>query len=113
MVAKRIDAEGGKKPRRAPATTPEAREQQLVGMAYNLAEKQIADGTASAQVITHFLKLGSAKERLEREKLKHENHLLATRADQIASSARMEELYSKAISAMREYGGHEVLNDEE
>lgn len=112
MVAKRVDA-GNSKPRRPPATTPEAREQQLVAYAYDLAEKQFLEGSASAQVITHFLKLGSQREMLEREKLKHENHLLATRAEQIASGARVEELYEAAITAMRQYTGQEVEAESE
>lgn len=111
MVAKRVDA-GNSKPRRPPATTPEARENQMVALAFDLAEKQMIEGNASAQVITHFLKFGSQRAKLEEEKLRHENHLLATRAEQIASSARMEELYSKAIDAMREYTGNEVPDED-
>lgn len=92
-------------PRRRPATTPEARENQLIGMAVDLAEKQLAEGTASSQVITHYLKLGSTRERLEQERLRKENTLLDAKAEAFASGARVEELYDKAITAMRTYGG--------
>jgi len=51
-----------------PAKTPEARENQLVAMAVDLAEQQLLDGTATSQVITHFLKLGSTKEKIEKRK---------------------------------------------
>jgi hypothetical protein len=74
-------------------------------MAYDLAERQIADGTASAQVITGFLRLGSSRERLEQERLRRENILLGAKAEALESAARMEELYAAAISAMREYSG--------
>lgn len=100
--------------RRPPARSPEAREQQLIGLAVDLAEQQLANGTASAQVITHYLKLGSSREKLEQEKLAQENELLAVKADAIASAKRVEELYSSALSAMRSYAGLEMLiNDED
>lgn len=112
MAATRKTNESSKA-RRPPATTPEARELQMTALAFDLAERQLTEGTASAQVITHFLKLGTEKEKLEREKLRHENILLETKAEQIASAARMEELYSKAISAMREYSGQSEDSDED
>lgn len=93
------------KPRRPPATTVEARENQLVAMSYDLAEKQIQAGTASSQVITHFLKIGTVREELERERLRRENMLLEARTDQLASAKNVEELYGKAIEAMRVYSG--------
>lgn len=91
--------------RRRPGTTPEARENQLVSLAVDRAEQQIRDGTASAQVITHFLKLGSTRELLEQERLRHENELLEAKREAIASQARVEELYRTALDAMRTYAG--------
>lgn len=88
-----------------PALSPEARENQLVSLAVDLAERQLLEGTASSQVITHYLKLGSAKERLEREKLEEENKLLKAKTEQIQSQKRIEELYADAISAMKRYSG--------
>lgn len=90
-----------------PARTPEGREEQLISLAINLAEKQLEEGTASAQVITHYLKLASTRERLEKEKLAHENELLKAKTESLKSMARVEELYSNAIDAMRTYSGHE------
>lgn len=92
-----------------PATTPEGRENQLIALAVDEAERQIRTGEASAQVITHFLKLGSSRERLEHEKMVRENKLLDARVDQIESGARMEELYSNAINAMRGYAGEDEI----
>ena len=100
------------KRKRPPARTPQAREQQLVALAVDLAEKQIAAGTASAQVITHFLKLGSERDKLEREKLYRENALLKAKSDAIASQQRVEQLYVEAMTAFRHYHGEE-LGDEE
>ena len=94
------------------ALTPEARENQLIYLATELAEKQLRDGTASSQVITHYLKLGSSKEKLEQEILKENKKLLTAKTEAIQSAKRVEELYSEAISAMRKYSGHGVEEDE-
>ena len=88
-----------------PALTPEARENQMISLAVDLAERQLQEGTASSQVITHYLKLGSMKERLEREKLEEENKLLRAKTEALQSQKRIEELYASAISAMRKYSG--------
>jgi hypothetical protein len=108
MANRRPSEPKAKQTRRPPATTLEGRENQLVSLAVDLAEKQIRDGTATSQVISHFLKLGSTREQLEQERLKQENTLLAARAEAIASQARIEELYKSALDAMRSYGGHQV-----
>ena len=94
-----------------PALTPEARENQMISLAVDLAERQLQEGTASSQVITHYLKLGSMRERLEREKLEEENKLLKARTEQIQSMKRVEELYEEAIKAMRNYGGQGEQDD--
>ena len=108
-------ASGGKRgrPIRPPATTPEARENQLIASAYELAERQIADGKASSQVLTHFLKMGTARERLEQERLRGENELLKAKVENLATAGRIETLYSEALSAMRKYQGHaeEVIDE--
>lgn len=95
------------KRRRAPARTPEGRESQLISLAIDLAEKQLQEGTASSQVITHFLKLGTERERLEREKLEQENLLISEKINAIKSAEKVEELYANAIAAMKAYGGNE------
>lgn len=100
-------ARSGRKTSR-PATTPEGRENQLVSLAYDRAEQQLRDGTASSQVITQLLKYGSQRERLEQEKLQRENLLLSAKVDQLASAKRVEELYEEALQAMRQYTGQET-----
>ncbi len=92
-------------PIRRRATTPEVREQQLVGAAIDLAEQQIAAGTASAQVITHYLKLGSSREQLEQERIRGEVELQKAKMEQMASAARIESMYADALNAMRSYQG--------
>lgn len=99
------------KRRGRPATTPEGRENQLISLAVDLAEQQLIDGTASSQVITHYLKLGSTKERLEMEKLKKENELLLAKADALKSSKHAEELYENALNALRVYAGGTTADD--
>jgi hypothetical protein len=89
-----------------PALTPEAREDQMVHLAVNLAEQQLMDGTASSQIITHYLKLATVNAQLEREKLKYENELTKAKIEAIQSQKASEELYKKALDAMRNYSGH-------
>jgi len=110
MATRRTNTPEEKTTRRRPATTPEARENQLIAQAVDLAEKQINNGTASAQVISHFLKLGSSREKLEQERLMKENSLLDAKREQLASAARVEELYKTALDAMRSYAGQEPLD---
>lgn len=98
-------------PKRPPAKTPEARENQMISLAVDLAEKQLREGTASSQVISHYLKLGTTKTQLEKEKLIHENELLQAKTESIQSAKQIEELYSNAIQAMRSYTGHDSDED--
>jgi hypothetical protein len=91
--------------RRRPATTPEERELELASAAYDLAEEQIQAGTASSQVITHFLKMGSTRERLEQQRMEHEITLMQVKKEQLEGQKRVEELYLSALEAMRSYSG--------
>jgi len=88
-----------------PALTPEARENQLIALATDLAERQLREGTASAQVITHYLKMGSMKERLEKEIMAEQKKLLEAKTEALQSSKHIEELYAGAIDAMKKYSG--------
>jgi hypothetical protein len=85
----------------------------LISAAVNLAERQISDGTASAQVISHYLKLGSSREQLEQSRLRQENDLLQAKIEAMASAKRVEELYKQALNAMREYAGQEPMELED
>jgi hypothetical protein len=109
MVSHRRQEE---KVKRRPATTPEGREHQIVNLTMDLAERQIRDGTASSQVMTHFLKLASPRERLEREKLEAENAVLKAKVEQLQSARNVEQLYSEALNAMRQYSGQDPIEDE-
>jgi hypothetical protein len=104
------------KPRRPPATSIEARENQLIAKAVDLAEEQLEKGIATAQVITHYLKLGTTRELLEQERLRKENELLTAKVESLASAQRVEELYANALKAMRMYSGQygaDVYEDQE
>lgn len=96
-----------------PALTPEARENQLISLAVDLAEKQLQEGTASSQVITHYLKLGSTKERLEKEILEKQKDLMDARTKALKSAENVERLYADAINAMRRYSGQAGDHDDE
>lgn len=95
-----------------PALSPEARENQLISLATDAAEQQLRDGTASSQVITYFLKLGSQKEKLERERLEEENKLLKAKTEQLKSQKRSEELMEEALKAFRSYSGQGDVEDD-
>lgn len=90
---------------RHPARTPEDRENQMIALAVDLAEQQLRDGTASAQVITHYLKLGSTKEKIEKEILEEQKKLIVAKTDALESAKRVEELYSNALEAFKKYSG--------
>ena len=94
-----------------PAISPEARENQMIAKAIDLAEKQLDEGTASSQVITHFLKLATTKAQLEKEKLERENALLKAKTDSIEAQQRSDELFNNAIEAMKRYSGHGGFDD--
>lgn len=87
-----------------PALTPEARDNQLIARAVDLAEQRLIEGTASSQEIVYFLKLGNTKSQLEIEKLKAENELLKAKTESLQSMKHIEELYAEAMSAMTRYG---------
>lgn len=106
MASRVRSSENGHR-RRSPARTPEARELELASAAYDLAEDQIRQGTASSQVITHFLKMGSTRERLEQERMHHEIELMDVKRDQLEGQKRVEELFVSALDAMRSYQGLE------
>lgn len=113
MASRRINESEAPRSRRPPATTPESREHQLVSLATDVAEQQMRDGTASAQVVSYYLKLGSTREKLEQERLRNENKLLVAKVESLESNVRMEELYADAIKAMTSYAGLEAPDDAE
>ena len=107
----RITSSSGRKIR--PALSPEARENQMISLAVDLAEKQLIEGTASSQVITHFLKLGSTKAQIEKELLSKQVDLAEAKAESIKSQKDMEKFYLDAMAAMREYRGESEADDDE
>lgn len=98
--------------RMRPALSPEAREKQMISLAVDLAEQQLLDGTASSQVITHYLKLGSTRERIENEIKEKQKELISAKTEAIQSAKRIEELYTDALNAMKNYSGQEGPEDD-
>ncbi len=105
MKKAKVESSSGPSRKMRPALTPEARENQLISLAIDLAEKQLVEGTASSQVITHYLKLGSSKEKLEQEMLEKRKDLLEAQTQSLKSVQKIEELYENALNAMRNYSG--------
>lgn len=106
MAKAKVTNSSKKQIRMRPALTPEARENQMIALAMDLAEQQLRDGTASSQLITEFVKRGSTKARLEKEILAEQKELMAAKTENLKSAQRIEELYADAIKAMRNYAGH-------
>ena len=96
-----------------PALTPEAKENHMIVLAQRLAEQQLLDGTASSQTINYYLKLGSSEQRKKMEKLEEENKLLRAKTESLKSAKNSEELFEKAIRAMKRYGGHGSDDDDD
>ncbi len=90
-----------------PAVTPQERESQLTSLAYDLVERRLIEGTATAQETVFFLKAGSQRESLEQQRIQGENILLATKAEKMAQDSRQEELLSNALNAFRAYSGND------
>lgn len=107
MAARRRRDEQENERKLRPATTPEDHEQLMISRSMKLAARQIEEGNVSAQVLTHFLKLGTVREQLERERLRNENQLLQVKIESMASAKEVEVLYKNALNAMREYQGQE------
>lgn len=109
--AKQTSSEGTKSTMR-PALSPEAEEQQMIYLATCLAKKQLMDGTASSPVITHYIKLGSQREKIEREILEKQGHLLDVKAEAVQSAEKVGKLYEEALKAFRSYSGQGGSDDE-
>lgn len=99
------------KTKQRPALSPEAREEQMIAYAVDLAEKQLIEGTASSQVITHYLKLGTQRERIEREILEKQKMLIEAKTEAIQSAKITEDLVRDAIKAFKAYSGNDEDDD--
>jgi hypothetical protein len=110
-MASRRKTEKPDAPNRKPASSPEARELQLVGMAYDLLEQRLADGTASSQEVTTLIKFGSTRESLEQMKIEHEIELARVKAEGLAKADRLESLMGDALDAFRSYQGSPPQED--
>lgn len=96
-----------------PARSQEERERQLIALAYDVAEQRLLDGTATSQEVTHFLKLGSSKDRIEREILERQKELITAKTEALQAQRRVEELFSNALDAMKSYSGYLGEKDDE
>ena len=111
MATRGRNSNEGIRRKAAPAVDPEARENQLMSLAVDQAEEMLLEHRAPTQIVVHYLKLATTKNQLEKEKLRKENILLEAKANAIESAARSEELYTRAIEAMREYSGSVMRGD--
>lgn len=105
MARKKESEERVSGSRTPPATSPTEREQQMIEYADRLAEKQLLEGTASSQVITHYLKLGTSREKLEQEKISNENLRLKAQIAHLESQQRAEDMMKELLDKMKLYAG--------
>jgi len=112
MARQKVVGKSPPKPKARPAISPEARENQLIALAYDVAEERLRNGTATSQEVVHFLRLGSMKERKEMELMEKKNELMAAKTEALQSAKRIEELYTNAISAFKTYRGTGDEDDE-
>lgn len=99
--------------RSPPARNPENRENQLIDMAYDLAEKRLREETASAQEIVHFLRMGTARAQLEKKKLEAETLLLKSKKEAVDASKQNGIIYEKAMAAFGIYSGQSNEEDDD
>lgn len=96
-----------------PARTPEARENQLINLAINLAEQKLRDGTASSQIITTLLNMATTKYQLENEKLRSDLKVASAKIEQMQNQGDMKDMYEKALVAFRTYQGNVEIEEDE
>ena len=106
-MGRRKKRDGPSPPQFSPASDPEERENQMISLAVNLAEQQLREGTASSQVIVHYLKLASTRNKLEEEKIRYETAMLQAKKDALNKSGQLQELMDNALKAFRSYSGNE------
>ena len=112
MASGRKNSDGTIQRRMAPAVDPEARENQLISLATDAAERELLKENPDKRIVVHYLKLATTKAQLEKEKLRKENSLLEVKTDAVKSSAKTEEMYAEAIKAMQLYQGSINRGDE-
>lgn len=112
-MAKYSNNKGKRTIQNTSSISDEAQENRMIALAINLAEQQLIDGTASSQVITHFLKLGSSKEKLEKEIMEKQKDMIEAKTKSLQATERMESLYKEALQAMQKYSGNGSVSDEE
>lgn len=112
MGKTKVVSSSGATRRMRPALTPEARENQMISLAMDVAEERLRNGTASSQEIVHFLKLGSSREKYEQEKIALENELVKAKTEAVASAKDVKEMYDQAMASFRRYSGQEDDEDE-
>lgn len=98
-------AEEANATKRPQALTLRDREDELIDKATLEAERRIVSGKASDSLLIHYLKLGTTKNELEKQKLEAEVRLAESKTEAIEQSKKIEELYADAIKAMRTYTG--------
>lgn len=94
-----------------PALSPEEKDNQMISLATDLVEKRLREGTASSQEIVYYLKLGSQKEKLEKQILERQAELMEAKTASLQSAQRIEALFDEAMKMFKVYSGAENAED--
>lgn len=94
-----------------PAITPEEKDNQMISLATDLVERRLREGTASSQEIVYYLKLGSQKEKLEKQILERQRDLMEAKTASLQSAQRIEALFDEAMKMFKVYSGTEDGED--
>lgn len=89
----------------------EERERELAYLATCLAEQQLRDGSAKAQVITHYLKLASPRENIERRMMEAKIQLLEGQLQACQRDTTTQQLLEEAIESLKMYRGDDSFED--
>lgn len=86
-----------------PPLSDKDHEAKLISLTLQMAEQQLIDGTASSQVMTHFLRLGSIRSKVELEKLRLENNLLTEKIQSEKMGQQLKEMFQDVMESLRDY----------
>lgn len=81
------------------------RERENMFLATELAAKQLRDGTAKAQVVTHYLRMSSPREDIERRMMEAKIALLEGQLAACQNDMATQALIIEALESLREYRG--------
>lgn len=96
-----------------PGISPADHEEKMIGLAMNLVEQRLRDGTATSQETTFWLRLAAQREQdaINREMMEKQMALMEAKIQSLQASDRMEQLITDAMEAFKRYSGYSDDDD--